>query len=165
MNIERIVETNAGIDPDYQHKFKQVRVSDPFVTSDALLKWYEVYPESQRAPNGIIQMAHAYLLQADLEARGMGFILLHRCGADFYFLIICTWRNSNELWETVFYKNGEAMAEFAPFPRNGDHKPTLCVWELVPVWHEQQAWVRFLRSQRDGKAALMWLSDCFEGLA
>jgi len=24
------------------------------------------------------------------------------------------------------------------------HKPTLCVWELVPVWHEQQAWVRFL---------------------
>jgi hypothetical protein len=75
-------------------------------------------------------------------------VVLHRCGNDFYFLIVCTWRNSNELWQTVFYKDGDGMVDFAPFPREGAHKPTLCVWELVPVIHEQQTWVRFLGSTR-----------------
>ena len=33
--------------------------------------------------------------------------ILHRCGEDFYFLLVCTWRNENELWETVWAKNGD----------------------------------------------------------
>ena len=164
-NIESIIRTNSGIAPDYQHYPKQVRASAPFVMAGALLKWYEVYPQDHPAPDEISQMAQAFLTQAEFEARGMGFVLLHRCGEDFYFLIICTWRNSNELWETVFYKDGDSMADFALFPRDGDHKPTLCVWELVPVWHEQQTWVRFLSSPRDEKAAQAWLNDCFAGLA
>ena len=100
-----------------------------------------------------------------LDASGMGFVVLHRCGADFYFLIVCTWRNSNEIWQTVFYKDSDAMPDFALFPRDGVHKPTLCVWELVPVWHEQQAWARFLISSRDEGAAQVWLHDCFAGPA
>ena len=77
------------------------------------------------------------------EAKGCGFVILHRCGNDFYFLIVNTWRNNNELWETVYYKNGDAMDDFALFPREAKHKPTYCVWELVPLWHEKQAWERF----------------------
>jgi hypothetical protein len=82
-----------------------------------------------------------------------------------YFLIVCTWRNNNEMWQTVFYKNGEAMADFALFPRDAAHKPTLCVWELVPVQHEQQAWTRFLTSPRDEAAAGRWLADRYAGAA
>ena len=66
---------------------------------------------------------------------------LHRCGKDFYFLIVCTWRNSNELWQTVFYKEWDAMDGFARQPREGAHNAMLCVWELAPLWHEQQAWM------------------------
>ena len=41
------------------------------------------------------------------------------------------------------------------FHRDAEHKPTLCVWELVPVQHEQQAWTRFLASaRRRGRAGL-----------
>jgi hypothetical protein len=69
------------------------------------------------------------------------------------------------MWQTVFYKDGDAMAEFALFPRDGAHKPTLCVWELVPVRHEQQAWTRFLASARDEAAARAWLGDRFAGAA
>lgn len=77
--------------------------------------------------------------------RGFGFVILHRCGtAGFYFLIVSTWRGNNEVWETVYYKNGEAMADFALFPRDAAHKPTFCVWELAAVWHETKAWERFL---------------------
>ena len=65
----------------------------------------------------------------------------------------------------MLYKDGDAIADFALFPRDGAHKPTLCVWELVPVWHEQGAWVRFLASPRDETAARAWLADRFAGPA
>jgi hypothetical protein len=45
------------------------------------------------------------------------------------------------------------------------HKPTFCVWELFPVWHEQQAWLRFLSSARDQPAAHAWLHDLYVGAA
>ena len=91
--------------------------------------------------------------------------ILHRCGSDFYFLIVSTWRGNNELWETVFYKNGDAMADFDLWPRDGMHKPTFCVWELSPVWHEKEAWERFLKSSRDEPAAQSWLRDLDAGAA
>src|SRR3546814_4391337 len=42
------------------------------------------------------------------------FVILHRCGADFYFLLVSVWRGSNELWEAVWYQHGD-MPAFAPF--------------------------------------------------
>src|SRR4030095_11816700 len=47
-------------------------------------------------------------------------------------------------WEFVYYKQDAATPGFSLFPREGQHKGAYCVWELGPVWHEQQAWVRFL---------------------
>ena len=110
-------------------------------------------------------LAHEPIVAAALSASGFGFVILHRCGNDFYFLIVCTWRNENELWETVWYKDGDKMQKFAPFPRRATHLPTYCVWELVPVWHVQQAWTRFLRSNRDEAAAQRWLADEYRGSA
>jgi hypothetical protein len=89
-------------------------------------------------------------------------VILHRCGEDFYFLLVSSWRGNNELWETVLYRDG-SMSGFAPFPRDGEHKPTFCVWELAPVWHEQQAWSRFLRSERGEADAEAWLADRLAG--
>ena len=80
-------------------------------------------------------------------------------------MMACTWRNSNELWETVFYKDGDAMQRFEIFPREAAHKPVFCVWELIPVCHEQQAWRRFLASARDVRAAQAWLHDVYTGVA
>jgi hypothetical protein len=79
--------------------------------------------------------------------------------------ILNTWRNNNELWETVFYKNGNAMADFPTWPREATHKPTYCVWELVPVWHEKESWERFLKSACDETAAQVWLRDLYAGAA
>ena len=56
-----------------------------------------------------------------LAMHGLGLVVLHRCDADFYFLIACTWRNENELWETVWYKNGDGMDDFTVFPRDPVH--------------------------------------------
>jgi hypothetical protein len=96
-------------------------------------------------------------------AGDLGFVILHRCGDSFYFLIVATWRNDNEVWETVWAKNGEGEVSFRPWTLEGTHRPTFCVWELGAVWHEQQAWSRFLRSPRGAAAREAYLRDTFEG--
>jgi len=164
-HLARILETDLGVDAAYRHGPKRATPGEPLETAGALLKWYVLHRDDQPVPDEVTRLARGAVVAAATEARGLGFVILHRCGEGFYFLIVCTWRNSNELWQTVLYKDGDAMAAFALFPREGAHKPTLCVWELVPVWHEQGAWVRFLQSARDETAARAWLDDSFSGPA
>jgi hypothetical protein len=167
-HLAGLLETDSGIDAGYRHAPKRVTPGEPLEPPGAVLKWYglhPLHPEARPVPDDVTRLARAYLMANPLEARGLGFVILHRCGKDFYFLIVCTWRNSNEIWQTVFYKDGDAMPDFALFPRDGAHKPMLCVWELVPAWHEQQAWVRFLVSSRDEAAAQAWLGDLYAGAA
>ena len=161
--LAHLLATNSGIDAGYGHKAKQVTPLAPLTLPAAVLKWYSVHENSCPIPAAVTEAARRQLTAAAMEAQGMGFAILHRCGESFYFLIVCTWRNSNELWQTVLYKDRDAATEFALFSRDKAHKPTLCVWELVPVWHEQQAWSRFLTSARNEAAAQQWLQDCFAG--
>ena len=133
--LATILATDLGIDPKYRHTAKQVTPGEMLETSGAVLKWYAVHPEDRPVPDDITQSARAYLLKTPLEARGLGFVVLHRCGNDFYFLIACTWRGSNEVWETVFYKDGDAMVDFALFVRDKTHKPAFCVWERGSARH------------------------------
>jgi hypothetical protein len=158
-----ILKHDLGVKESYRHMPKWVTPGDPIEAKGAILKWYALAPEDEPVPEEIDRLAHDYLARAPLEAKGLGFVILHRCGRDFYFLIVNTWRGNNEVWETVFYKDGTAMADFAPFPREGMHKPTFCVWELAPVWHEKEAWERFLKSARDDTAAQAWLGDYYAG--
>jgi len=162
--LARLLATDSGIDPDYRHAPKRVTPGEPLEVRGALLKWYGLHRDDAPVPEAVTRLARTKLTSGPLAASGLGFVILHRCGENFYFLIVCTWRNSNEVWQTVFYKDA-ALTEFALFPRDGEHKPTLCVWELVPVWHEQQAWERFLLSGRDEAAARAWLADRLAGPA
>jgi len=164
-SFARLVERNSGVDPAYRHGPKHVSAGLPLETPGATFKWYDLYREDAPIPEAIVALARTCIMSTELEVPGLGFVILHRCGSEFYFLIACTWRNENELWSTVFYRDGERMPEFESWPREGNHKPSFCVWELVPVWHETQAWTRFLRTSRDGEAAMAWLNDRYEGIA
>lgn len=163
--LARVLETNSGIAENYEHYPKVVVPGAVLELAGATLKWYSLHPEAAPIPEEITRLARARLTTAQLEARGFGFVVLHRCEQDFYFLIVCTWRNSNELWETVLYKDGQAMQSFQNFPRDAAHKPCFCVWELIVVWHEQLAWRRFLASLRDLRAAQAWVNDVYAGPA
>ena len=77
--------------------------------------------------------------------------------------LLSTWRNDNELWESVWAKDGDEDLAFRPWPIEETHRPTFCVWELGAVWHEQQAWSRYLRSQRDEAAKQDYLRASYEG--
>lgn len=163
--IEAILRNDLGVKDEYRHAPKRVTPGESIETDGAVFKWYALNAEDRVVSDEIDRLARSYLARKTLEAKGLGFVILHRCGNDFYFLIVNTWRGNNEVWETVFYKDGEAMADFALWPRDGMHKPTYCVWELAPVWHEKESWEHFLVSARDGAAAEVWQRDLYAGKA
>jgi hypothetical protein len=152
----------------YRHVAKLAGPAPGIAVSGSILKWYDVARATAPVPDEIRALAREALENAARSgglalADDVGFVILHRCGRDFYFLLVCTWRNQNEVWETVFAKDGEADPTFRPWPADGPHRPTFCVWELAVVCHEQRAWTRYLRSQRDAVALQTYLDDGFDG--
>jgi hypothetical protein len=156
---------HPGVRFDYEHVFKRIEPGEPVTAGGAALKWYDIAPASSPVPPAIRDLARQALDQFELDLAGeLGFVILHRCGESFYFLIVSTWRNDNELWESVWAKDGEAAATFEPWPIAPDHRPTFCVWELGAVCHEQRSWSRYLRSGRDARAKETYVRDTFAGL-
>jgi hypothetical protein len=157
----------SAVRDDYRHSSKLIRPATSITLGDSVLKWYDIAPADEPVPAELQVLARGSLHAVGESGLGLaddlGFVILHRCGESFYFLIVSTWRNDNEVWETVWAKNGEDDVTFRPWPRDGNPVPTFCVWELGAVWHEQQAWSRFLRSQRGPAARKAYLRDTFEG--
>ncbi len=165
-----VLERIGVVRPDYEHISKRVTAAPSIALADAVLKWYDIAPADAPVPSEIRALARSGLEQASRTgalglAEDLGFVILHRCGESFYFLLVATWRNDNELWETVWAKNGDADPAFAPWPIEGPHRPTFCVWELAAVCHEQRAWSRYLRSPRDELAKQVYLESGYEGAA
>jgi hypothetical protein len=156
---------HPGVRIEYEHAFKRVEPGETVTAGGAVLKWYEIAPASSPVPPAIRELARHSLDDGGLDLAGeLGFVILHRCGESFYFLLVSTWRNDNELWETVWAKDGADAATFEPWPIGRGHRPTFCVWELGAVCHEQRAWSRYLRSARDARAKDAYLGEAFAGL-
>jgi hypothetical protein len=162
------VEAPAEVDQGYVHISKLVRPEPGLTLGDTVLKWYDIAPEDAPVPLAMRALARRNLRDASKAGAlglsgGLGFVILHRCGESFYFLLVSTWQNDNELWETVWAKNGDAEPGFRPWPVEGTHRPTFCVWELGAVCHERQEWSRFLGSPRGERDKLAYLRTSFEG--
>lgn len=152
----------------YTHVAKQVTPGDGLALPGAYLKWYDVHRDDTRVPGDTREQARDFLRGEASAGRlalgdALGFVILHRCGATFYFLIVCTWHNDNEMWQTVYQREGDEA--FTPTPRDGDHWAMQCVWELGATCHERVAWTAFLRSARDENAKRAYLADVFTGQA
>ena len=165
-----VLERIGVIRPDYRHRAKHVQAGSSIALADAVLKWYDIAPAETPVPDVIRELARTGLREAsrsgELGLSGdLGFVILHRCGQSFYFLLVSTWRNDNELWETVWAKDGEDDPTFHPWPVDGTHRPTFCVWELAAVCHERRAWNRYLFSSRDEAAKQAYLTSSYEGAA
>ncbi len=92
MKIVEVLNNDLGVKESYRHAPKWVMPGAAIETSGAVLKWYALHPEDQPVPGEIDRLARSYLARTGLEAKGLGFVILHRCGNDFYFLIVNTWR-------------------------------------------------------------------------
>ena len=131
----------------------------------AYLKWYDLYPEDAPiTPEQDAEVRTFFTKQIEqLNFEGdLGFVIVHRAG-KYLLLLLTTWRNTNEMWESVYFKEADSTEGYVPNPQDSIHKGTYCVWELGAVWHERHAWVRFLSSQRDDAAKLEYINDHFSG--
>ena len=154
----------------YVHIDKYVTPDKSISLGATELKWYDLAPENSPVPADIKSLAHGFLdaeyALANLSELGdLGFVILHRCGEDFFYLLVQSWRNENELWESIYAKKSSAHEDFVGFPPTRQHNAAFCVWELEAVLHEQKAWRTFLRSERDAAARDNYLNDRFDGLA
>lgn len=155
----------SGVDPAYRHQAKLAAPDGALTLGDARLKLYRLAPGDKPVPDTIAEAARIFLLKSLHLSDERGFVILHRCGESFYFLLVSVWRGSNELWEAVFYRD-EGMAGFARFEPAypvGGPRPTFCVWELGVVAAEAAAWARFLASPRGAADDRAWLAERFSG--
>ena len=153
---------------NYQHSDKLVTPGRDLSLANAYLKWYNISHREVTMSSELIQEGRTFL-QAEVAASQLnldgqfGFVELHHC-TSVAFLLVATWNNENELWEAPYVKDLAKADGFRPVEAgNGNHRPIYCVWELAPVWHERQAWVRYLRSARDEEAKYAYLNDRFSG--
>ena len=152
----------------YTYYEKLVTPGEGLSLPQAYLKWYDI-----RRPDVAITEEQAAesraFIEAEVAAGGLkiagelGFVLLHHVGSALL-LMVMTWRNTNEVWESVYVKDLTRAGGYAPQRFETSHRGTFCVWELGPVWHERHAWVRFLSSGRDEEAKRAYARDHFSGL-
>lgn len=160
--------TLAHLPGSYAHYAKQAVPRGTVRLETAALKYYHIERPGEPVPETVDALARSALAGPAFGfEHDHGFCLLHRCGADFYFLLPTVWRGANEAWEAVWYLHG-AMPAFRPFdpaypPEPAPPRPTFCVWELGVVAHEAAAWTRFLASARGDSELAFWLEDRFEG--
>jgi hypothetical protein len=159
----------ASVAENYRHIRKRITPRDGLALPNAWIKWYDLAADATPVEDDVRMLARDFLTREAVarrfDVRGeIGFAILHRCGVDFYFLLVSTWRNENELWESIYAKATAATPDFSPFAFEGQHRGAFCVWELGAVWHEQQAWSRYLVSRRDAAARAAYVEDQYEGL-
>lgn len=162
------VTAHRSVVPGYQHFEKFITPQPAVRIAGRDIKWYDIAVKDAPISSQVHTMAIKFLEgeaeYGELDQLGdLGFVILHRCGNDFYFLLLNSWRNENELWETTYAKRNADEEYFALFPRSGSHKPAFCVWEMDAVMHEQKAWRRFLCSNRDKAAVRSYLADQYSG--
>jgi hypothetical protein len=144
-----------SVDPTYRHVDK---VAVP-VAAPGPLKWYDIREPSRSISEDVRAEAHEKVASL-VSPSDLGFVLLHLCGDDFYFLLVSRWRNENELWETVLAKSGDAPFELV---EPGATHATFCVWELAVVNAERLAWIDFLRTARSAADLAAYQSARFSG--
>ncbi len=154
----------TAVTADYVHRDKRATPREGMTVGKSRLKWSNIGYADAPVLAEIEALAREHVAKVGAED-DVGFVILHRCGGgDFHFLAVQTWRGQNEVWETVYAKTDPYDPDFKLWTYQTAHRGTFCVWELGVVWHEKQAWVRFLNSNR-GEAALgCYLDDRYEGV-
>ena len=160
--------TLGNVVPDgYEYHEKIVKPKEDLSLSNAYLKWYNLYPDDSPIIEKQEDISRTFL-RSEVEANRLklegelGFVILHRAGSVLL-LLLTVWRHTNEMWEVVYMKNADDDGNYYEITFENIPRATYCVWELGPVWHERNAWVHFLSSQRDEAAKLQFVNDRFEG--
>lgn len=168
--VENVPQINqlGNVSTAYSHHLRLVTPGADLSLPGAYLKWYDIRRAEVSITPALRQESRDFLMAEAKAGRlalknELGFVMLHQCDTV-VFLFVDTWRNENELWKTLYYKDLVNEGGFQLFVVEGDLLPGFCVWELTAVWHEREAWSRYLFSERDAAAKYAYLNDRYSGL-
>lgn len=156
-------EVGNVVEAGYRHVTKQVSPGPPLVLPDAYLKWYDLCRADQAVAPAVTTEARAFLTGETAAGRlqitgDLGFVIHHLSGDRVHLLLVCTWRDNNEMWQTTYVRDDR----FTLMPQT-THRGVICVWEFGVVAHEHRAWTRYLRSDRDPADKEAYAASLFEG--
>ncbi len=160
----------GNLPASYVHHDRWVEPRELLVLPGAVLKWYNVGRPGTEIPSILEEEGRRFLateIAADRFTLGHGFgwVVLHDC-QGVTFLILGIWNGHNECWQVAFARDPDKPELcYRPVDIAGMPKPVLCVWEMTPVWHERNAWSRYLFSTRDEAAKIAFLQDQTSGTA
>jgi hypothetical protein len=164
--IPQLTDLGNVVPAGYSYYEKVIAPAEGLQVPGAYLKWYDIYPADRPITEEQRAMTREFIASEAKEGRPalkseLGFVMLHRAG-KYLLLMIITWRNTNELWESIYHREVDGKSWWAQ-EFDSSHRGTYCVWELGAVWHERNAWVRFIGSKRDEEAKRAYLADQFSG--
>jgi len=93
------------------------------------------------------------LLKTDLpkiteSVYGLGFMITHH-GKDSNFVLLDWWCNENELQHQVYYSTKKSPEKLKKQDRSF---PIACVWDLIIINHERNAWVKDIMTKQSDKS-------------
>ncbi len=160
------LKDNGGIPSQYVHHRREVRPGEPLVLERGVLKWYEVFRHGEEPKRDLDATARAAVSDLALGGsfplqHGVGFVIVHHSTVSDY-LVACCWHQTQELWHAILIRPADGSAGFRqewPSRTSG----SFCVWEMAPMWHERNAWERYLLSSREDDAMDAYLNDQLVG--
>ena len=163
----RLANFGNVVPEGYAYYQKMIVPREGFQAPGGYLKWYDIHPLDHEITDEQRTSTRAFITEEARTGRlalkeELGFVILHRAG-PMLLLMVMSWRNTNEIWESVYHREVEGQTGYRVQEFETGHRGTFCVWELGAVWHERNAWVRFIQSKRDDQAKLAYLKDQFSG--
>ena len=122
---------------------REVRPEPPIRIGDWQFKLYGMEEQPARGFSAGMLAAVRNVIAANLprlEATShhqVGFVLLHRDHEDVW-LLVNWWTHSSIISELLFHADLDRETEF----REVAERSVACIWEMVPMMFERDAWVR-----------------------
>ena len=143
---------------EYRHVEKIARPEPSLALDETVLKWYDIAPDEAPVPLAVRALARRSLRDASRTGvlGALGRTRLRDPPPLRRELLLPprlhVAQRERALGDGVGEGRRRATSSSEPWPLEGTHRPTFCVWELGAVCHEREAWTRYLLSPRDERA-------------
>lgn len=141
MSDEREPATRGRLDHDI-YAARSMRCEDVWHSGSSTLKLYTITATPEPMSAGAMD-AGREIVDGDGSANGVGFVILHR-GEEALWLLLHWWMPGGILAERLWSSPLEGPIAFEP----RDRPLMACVWELVPIAFERDAYVRTVMNGR-----------------
>ena len=119
----------------------------PADTDSDGVKMYAISASGDPVPiPDFLPQLHAMKRQEATRWSSIPAFAIFHAGSSFYYLVLCQWRNENELFVRVAVKEPGGWVE-------QPSKYSFCLWDMDVMWHERASYIKWMYSGSPNLAA------------